>query len=42
MLNGSPTIFINGLPVARIGDDVDCGSKTQQGSLDVFGDDINN
>jgi uncharacterized Zn-binding protein involved in type VI secretion len=33
---GSSTVFINGLPVARIGDPVSCGSSVAQGSSDVF------
>lgn len=33
---GSSTVFCNGLPVARIGDPVACGSLVAQGSPNVF------
>lgn len=33
---GSSTVFINGLPIARIGDPVSCGSSVAQGSSNVF------
>jgi len=33
---GSPNVFANGKPVARVGDDVDCGSKAMNGSPTVF------
>ena len=33
---GSPNVFANGKPVARVGDDVDCGSKAMEGSPNVF------
>ena len=36
---GSPTIFVNGLPACRIDDPVSCGSSMATGSPDVFADD---
>lgn len=33
---GSPTVYINGLQAARIGDPVACGSACATGSPDVF------
>jgi len=33
---GSTTVFVNGKPLARIGDDVACGSKNATGSPNVF------
>lgn len=33
---GSPTVFVNGLPLARVGDPIDCGSFCAEGSLNVF------
>lgn len=33
---GSGTVFVNGKPLARIGDDVNCGSVIAQGSGNVF------
>ncbi len=33
---GSSTVFINGLPVARIGDPISCGSSVAHGSSSVF------
>ncbi len=33
---GSSTVFINGLPAARIGDSVSIGGNVAQGSPDVF------
>jgi uncharacterized Zn-binding protein involved in type VI secretion len=35
-LQGSTTVFINGLGVHRTGDAVACGDKAGQGSPDVF------
>jgi len=32
---GSSSVFINGLPAARIGDPVGCGGKISSGSCDV-------
>jgi len=29
-------VFVNGKPLARIGDSVDCGSSNQTGSQDVI------
>lgn len=34
--SGSPTVFVNGLEMARIGDPVACGSRIAQGSGNVF------
>jgi uncharacterized Zn-binding protein involved in type VI secretion len=36
MYGGSGKVFVNGKPLARIGDDVNCGSVAAQGSGDVF------
>lgn len=36
---GSRTVFVNGLPIARIGDPVDCGSHVAEGSPNVFAGD---
>lgn len=33
---GSSTVYANGMQVCRIGDPVDCGSASAQGSWDVF------
>ena len=33
---GSPSVFVNGKPAARIGDAVACGSASAQGSPNVF------
>jgi len=33
---GSSSVFVNGLPVARIGDPIDCGSTVAEGSSTVF------
>ena len=33
---GSNTVYVNGLPAARIGDPVSCGSACGRGSKDVF------
>lgn len=33
---GSGTVYVNGLPMARIGDAVACGSAVAQGSPNVF------
>ena len=33
--NGSPTVFINGLPVNRQGDEDECGHPRADGSPDV-------
>lgn len=33
---GSSSVFINGLPIARIGDPISCGSSVAQGSSNVF------
>lgn len=37
--SGSPTVFVNGRALTRIGDDVACGSRMATGSPDVFVDD---
>ena len=34
--NGSPTVFINGIPVNRQGDEDECGHVRVEGSPDVF------
>jgi uncharacterized Zn-binding protein involved in type VI secretion len=34
--NGSATVFINGIPVNRSGDEDECGHVRDQGSPDVF------
>ena len=34
--SGSGTVFINGRPAARIGDNIACGSLIAQGSNNVF------
>jgi uncharacterized Zn-binding protein involved in type VI secretion len=34
--NGSPTVFINGIPVNRQGDEDECGDSRADGSPDVF------
>lgn len=36
LANGSPNVFVNNLAMARVGDPVACGSKTAQGSSNVF------
>ena len=36
---GSPTVFVNGRPLARIGDAIDCGGAIEAGSSNVFADD---
>lgn len=33
---GSSTVFVNGVPAARIGDPISCGSLSAQGSPSVF------
>jgi len=33
---GSPTVFINGIPIVRVGDAANCGHTAQSGSPDVF------
>lgn len=33
---GSGSVFVNGQPVARIGDAINCGSIIAEGSTDVF------
>jgi len=33
---GSPTVFANGMAIARIGDGVSCGSRNKTGSANVF------
>lgn len=40
LASGSSAVFVNGKPVGRIGDPVDCGSFVADGSDDVFADDI--
>jgi uncharacterized Zn-binding protein involved in type VI secretion len=34
--SGSPTVFVNSLPIARIGDTISCGSTIAEGSSTVF------
>ena len=34
--DGSSSVYVNGKKVARIDDDIDCGSKNLEGSGDVF------
>jgi uncharacterized Zn-binding protein involved in type VI secretion len=34
--SGSPTVFVNNVPLARIGDALDCGSMNMSGSGDVI------
>ena len=36
--NGSPTVFINGIPVNRQGDEDECGHAREDGSPDVYVD----
>ncbi|MCV6588045.1 MAG: PAAR domain-containing protein [Marinobacterium sp.] len=33
--SGSGTVFVNSRPLVRVGDDIDCGSKSAQGSPNV-------
>lgn len=33
---GSPSVYVNGKPLARIADPVDCGSVSAEGSDNVF------
>ncbi len=34
--SGSPNVFVNGKPFARVGDSISCGSSNQTGSPNVF------
>jgi len=36
LAEGSPTVFVNGLPLGRVGDQIECGSTIATGSPDVF------
>ncbi|WP_086932062.1 PAAR domain-containing protein [Agarilytica rhodophyticola] len=36
---GSPTVYVNGKPLARVGDGINCGGSMSAGSGDVFADD---
>lgn len=36
LASGSSTVFVNGQPAGRIGDNVSCGSIVSQGSPNVF------
>jgi uncharacterized Zn-binding protein involved in type VI secretion len=36
MASGSETVFVNGKPIARVGDDITCGSVAAAGSGNVF------
>lgn len=36
MIQGSSTVFVNGKPIARVGDQIGCGSLAAQGSSNVF------
>ncbi|ASD50354.1 hypothetical protein FDI24_gp075 [Acidovorax phage ACP17] len=38
-MTGSPSVFVNGIPAARIGEKVSCGSVAMTGSANVFMDD---
>lgn len=33
---GSPDVFVGGTPLARIGDQIACGSQNAMGSINVF------
>lgn len=33
---GSPDVFVNSRPIARVGDEVSCGTYNMTGSLNVF------
>lgn len=35
-VRGSGTVSVNGKPLARVGDQIDCGSTCAQGSSNVF------
>lgn len=35
-ISGSPTVFVNGMPLMRTNDPISCGSLAGQGSLDTF------
>ncbi len=37
---GSPTVFVNGRALARVGDGIDCGGSMAAGSADVFADEL--
>lgn len=34
-LSGSPDVYVNNQPLARVGDEIACGSRNAQGSTDV-------
>lgn len=34
--SGSPKVFANGIAIARVGDQIDCGSFIAEGSVNVF------
>ena len=36
LASGSSTVFVNGLPVGRMGDSISCGSTVAKGSPDVI------
>lgn len=36
MVGGSGSVFVNGKPIARVGDDITCGSAAAAGSGNVF------
>lgn len=36
LLQGSPTVFVNGKPMGRVGDPVDCGDTVAEGAETVF------
>jgi len=36
LAEGSPTVFVNGLALGRVGDQIACGSTIASGSPDVF------
>jgi uncharacterized Zn-binding protein involved in type VI secretion len=33
---GSPNVFVNGMPLARVGDIISCGSRNAQGSQNII------
>mgnify|MGYP006277978817 CR=1 FL=1 len=37
LMEGSSTIFINGIPAGQVGDRISCGSTASNGSGNVFG-----
>lgn len=39
LASGSSTVFVNGLPIGRVGDNIECGSMVATGSDNVFAGD---